>query len=63
MATSRALRVAALLPRAAGWLQLLQECADGGGVQVGQVELGGQLAGLLVEVAEQQRECVSVGRR
>src|SRR5262249_56414761 len=45
----------------AGCFQLVEEGADGGGVQVGQVQLGGQLAGLLVDVAQQQGEGVAVG--
>ena len=58
MAASRALRVAGLFP---GCFQLLEEGADRGGVQVGQVQLGGQLAGLLVDVSQQQGEGVAVG--
>jgi hypothetical protein len=40
---------------------VLQDGTDGGGAQVGQVQLGGQFAALLVDVAEQQGEGVAVG--
>ena len=47
---------------APGRLQVSEERADGNGVQVGQVELGGLLAGLVVDVAEEQPQGVAVGR-
>ena len=47
---------------AAACLQVGEERADGDGVQVGELELGGLLAGLLLDVAEQQPERVTVGR-
>jgi len=46
----------------AGGFEVGQESADGGGVQVGQVQLAGQFAGLGVNVTEQQPERVTVGR-
>ena len=42
-------------------LEVVQERADRGGVQVGQVELGGHLAGALVHEGEQQPQGVAVG--
>lgn len=46
---------------AADVLQVLEELADGGRVQVGEVQLVGQFAGALVQVRQQQLECVTVG--